>query len=102
MMEIYIRVQTLETGKCAWWNKKELESYLFDSQSLWAKSKFTGDDFLAGTAFKSFKELKREAREAKFMAEFDGWNDVKVTFWKLGCGGKPIQVKFTRDGKIKK
>lgn len=101
-MEIYIRVQTLETGACAWWNKNESESYLFDSPSLWAVSRITGDDFLAGTAFKSFKELKREAREAKFMAEFDGWNDVKVTYWKLGRNGKPAQVKFDRNGKMKK
>jgi len=101
-MEIYIRVQTLETGACAWWNKNETESYLFDSPSLWAKSKYTGDDFLAGTAFKSYKELKREARQAKYMAEFDGWNDVKVTYWKLDRNGKPTQVKFDRNGKMKK
>ena len=101
-MEIYIRAQTLETGACAWWNHNSIESYLFDSLSLWAHSKYTGDDFLAGTAFKSYKEIKREAREAKFMAEFDGWNDVKITFWKLDSNGKPVEVKFTRDGKIKK
>ena len=101
-MEIYIRAQTLETGACAWWNKDEYESYLFDSPTLWATSKYTGDEFLAGTAFKSWKELKREAREAKFMAEFDGWNDVKITFWKLGRNGSPVEVKFTRDGKMKK
>lgn len=101
-MEVFIRAQTLETGACAWWNKNGIESYLFDSKSLWATSPHTGDNFLAGTPFKSYKELKREAREAKFMAEFDGWNDVKVTFWKLGRDGKPVQVKFTRDGKIKK
>lgn len=100
-MEIYIRVQTLETGACAWWNKNETESYLFDSSSLWAVSRYTGDEFLAGTAFKSYKELKREARQAKYMAEFDGWNDVKVTYWKLNRNGKPLQVKFTRDGKMK-
>ncbi len=101
-MEIYIRTQSFETGKCAWWNKNNIECYLFDSQTLWAKSQYTGDYFLAGTAFKSYKELKREAREAKFMAEFDGDIDVKVTFWKLDRNGKPVEVKFTRDGKIKK
>lgn len=101
-MEIYIRVQTLETGACAWWYKNKFESYLFDSPSLWAVNKYTGDYFLAGSAFKSYKELKREARQAKFMAEFDGWNDVKVTYWKLGRNGKPTQVKFGRDGKMKK
>ena len=101
-MEIYIRVQNLDTGACAWWNKKDLESYLFDSPSLWAVSKYTGDDFLAGTAFKSYKELRREGREAKFMAEWDGWSNVKVTYWKLSRNGKPTQVKFDRNGKMKK
>lgn len=101
-MEIYIRTQSLETGKTAWWNKSGSESYLFDSPSLWAVSRVTGDDFLAGTPFKSYKELKREAREAKFMAEWDGDNDIEVTFWKLARNGQPVQVKFTRDGKIKK
>lgn len=101
-MEIYIRVQTLETSACAWWNKNKSESYLFDSPSLWAVSSCTGDNFLAGTAFKSYKELKREARQAKYMAEFDGWNDVKVTYWKLDRNGKPMQVKFDRNGKLKK
>lgn len=100
-MEIYIRAQTLETGACAWWNK-ENESYLFDSQTLWATSRYTGDKFLAGTPFKSFKELKKEARKAKYMAEFDGWSDVKITFWKLDRNGNPVEVKFTRDGKMKK
>ena len=101
-MEIYIRTRSCETGRCAWWNHKNAESYLFDSQTLWATSKYTGDTFLAGTAFKSYKQLKREAREAKLMAEQDGEVDIEVTFWKLGREGEPVQVKFTRGGKIKK
>lgn len=101
-MEIYIRIRSRDNGRIAWWNKYDTECYLFDSKELWATSKYTGDDFLAGTPFKSWKELKHEAREAKHLAEWDGDGDVEVTFWKLTASGKPVEVKFTRDGKMKK
>jgi hypothetical protein len=100
-MEIYIRTRSRDSGRIAWWNHNDGESYLFDSKSLWAKSQYTDDSFLAGTAFKSYKQLKHEAREAKRLAEFDGDVDVEVTFWKLNRNGCPMQVKFTRDGKMK-
>jgi hypothetical protein len=101
-MEIYIRTRSRDTGRTAWWNKTDTECYLFDSKELWAVSKYTGDDFLAGTAFKSYKQLKREAREAKRLAEWDGDVDVEITFWKLGRDGTPVRVKFDRNGKMKK
>lgn len=79
-----------------------LSLFLYDSPTLWARSEYSGDELLAGTAFKSYKALKREAKEAKHLAEWDGWGDVKVTFWKLDRKEKPVQVKFDRNGKIKK
>ena len=101
-MEIYIRTRSRDSGRTAWWNHNGIESYLFDAKDLWARSRYTGELFVAGTAFSSYKQLKKEAREAKRMAEWDGDVDVEVTFWKLDRNGKPMQVKFTSDGKIKK
>lgn len=100
MMEIYVRIHSDDDGTVAWWNHDYYESYLMDGKDLWCT---TGpyDDYRRGTAFKTVKEAKHEAREAMRIAGWDGIIDPKATFWRY-VGGKLVQTKFTRDGKIKK
>lgn len=100
-MEIYIRTRSLDSGRTAWWNHENGESYLLDSPTLFAKSKYSGDTFMAGTPFRSANEAMREAKKAKKQAEYDGDVDVEVTFWRFK-GNELIGTKFTRDGKIVK
>ena len=100
MMEIYIRVHSDDDGAVAWWNSNEYESYLMDGKDLWCTDG-PYDDYKRGTAFKTVKEAKREAREAVNLARHDGMVDPKATFWRW-VGGKLVQTKFTRDNKIKK
>ena len=102
MMEIYVRVHSDDDGSVAWWNynKENGESYLMDGKDLWCTSG-PYDDYKRGTAFKTVKEAKHEAREAVRTAGWDGMVDPKATFWRY-VNGKLIQMKFTRDGKIKK
>lgn len=98
-MEIYIRTMSRDDGRTAWWNKTGVQSYLYDSKTIFAEA--YGDTFLAGTPFHSVKEAKQEARKAKSLAEYDGYVDVEVTFWRF-IRGKLVETKFTRDGKIKR
>jgi len=99
-MEIYIRVHSDDDGKVAWWNSNEMESYLMDGKDLWCYDSPYGD-YCRGTAFKSVKEAKRQARQAVLTAGWDGDVDPKATFWRY-VRGKLVQTKFTRDNKIKK
>ena len=101
-MEIYIRVHSDDDGRVAWWNhnKENGESYLMDGKDLWCFDSPYGD-YCRGTPFSSVKEAKRGAREAVLLAGHDGDVDPKATFWRW-VGGKLVQTKFTRDGKMKK
>ena len=99
-MEIYIRVHSDDDGQTAWWNSNERECYLMDGKELWCFDSPYGD-YCRGTACKSVKEAKKEAREAIRLAAWDGAVDPKATFWRY-VKGKLVQTKFTRDGKIKK
>lgn len=99
MMEIYVRVHSDDDGAVAWWNHDYYESYLMDGKDLWCTDPY--GDYKRGTAFKTVKEAKHEAREAVRTAGWDGMVDPKATFWRY-VNGKLVQTKFTRDGKIKK
>lgn len=98
-MEIYVRVHSDDDGKVAWWNYDGNESYLMDGKDLWCYDSPHGD-YCRGTPFHSVKEAKCEARQAVIMASYDGDVDPKATFWRY-VRGKLVQIKFTRDGKIK-
>ena len=95
-MEIFIRIHS-EDGTVAWWHHDDGESYLVDGEDLWAEGQY--EDYLRGTAFKSVKQAKHEAKEAVMLAGWDGVLNPKATFWQI-IGGKPVQVKITREGRI--
>lgn len=99
-MEIYIRVHS-DDGSVAWWNHdKNGKSYLIDGKDLLCTDG-PYDDYLIGTPFTSVAQAKHEARAAIGIARFDGMVDPKATFWRY-ANGKLVQIKFTRDGKLKK
>lgn len=99
-MQIYIRIDSDDDGYRGWWTFDPLgESYLVDGRALWTTSKFTGEEYTRGTACKSAREAKREAKIALSTASHDGIVDPKVTFWRQ-VGNKLVQTKFTRDDKL--
>lgn len=99
-MEIYIQVVSDDDGSSAWWNVEGRESYLMDGKELEAMTEY-GEEYLRGTAFNNIKTALKEAKEAKNLAGHDGMVDPRVKFWRK-VGGKLIETKFTRDGKIKR
>lgn len=96
-MKIYVNV-TDGTGLCAWYNHDPASglSYLHDSAELqdWNIGEF------AGAAFDSVKAAKAAGGKAKSLAAFDGAINPKVKFYQQ-IKGKQVEVKFTKDGKIK-
>ena len=99
-MEIYVRVHSDDDGTVAWWNANEFESYLIDGKDLWCFDS-PHVDYCRGTPFKTVKEAKRQARLAVLTSGWDGDVEPKATFWRW-VGGKLVQTKFTRDGKVKR
>ena len=100
IMEIYVRVHSEDDGSVAWWNSDNRESYLMDGKELEAMTEW-GEEYLRGTPFNNIKAALKAGKEAKSLAGHDGMVDPKVTFWRM-VGGKLIETKFTRDGKIKR
>lgn len=96
-MEIYVNV-TDDAGLCAWHSHDPASglSYLHDSAEL---QDWNTDEF-AGTAFDSAKAAKAAGSKARALAAFDGALNPKVKYYQQ-INGKQVEVRFTRDGKIK-
>jgi hypothetical protein len=100
-MNIYIRIDSDDSGYRGWWSFGiDGWSYLVDGHALWTVSKITGEEYSRGTACTSIKQAKREAKIACSTANSDGIVDPKISFWRQ-VGDKLIQTKFTRDNKLK-
>lgn len=101
-MEIYVKTTPTDSlGRTAWFNDTGNEMYLMDGNSLIAESETTGEIYFRGTPFKTIRDAKRAARDAKRQASWDGDGNVKVSFWRI-VNDKLVETKFTRDNKIKR
>ena len=101
-MEIYIRIHS-DDGIVGWWtfdfDKSGRENFICEGKELWCCDGVY-DDYCRGTACTSVRQAKREARYAVDLCAHDGDPNPKATFWRMWRGDL-VQVKFTRDNRIK-
>lgn len=96
-MEIFVNV-TSDDGVCEWYNHNDHtgETFLHPSTELIDQS----TDEFAGTPLKTVEAAKRAGSAAKSLASWNGVHKPKVHYYQC-VDGKQVEVKFTRDNKIK-
>lgn len=90
---IYIKIESNDRV-LGWWtfDRKTGESYICSGKELWGYGPY-GYEYCRGTPCTSTKEAKTQAKVAVNMANFDGYPNLKTTFWVYVCG-KLTNVKI--------